>query len=501
MCAGIASSGGAGKALAEWIVNDGPTMDLWTVDIRRFSSQVHNNPKFLSSRVAETLGLHYQITWPKRELVTGRGLRRSPLFDHHRKVGACFGSKFGWERVNFYAPEKDFHLFWTPTVNGAPGGVSMEPYSFGRQWWFDHVRREHTACREGAALFDITSFSKILIQGPHVVPFLQEMCVNNMDVPVGKLVYTTMCNDRGGVESDLTFCRLASDKFLAITSTAQATRDLDWMQSRLSCPEPRFVTLTDVTSSEAVLSLMGPLARRLLLSLSDADLSDEALPFGSSKRMDIGLVNVRAHRISYVGEMGYELYVPTESAVLLYDTLHEGAREEHIPLTNAGYFAIDSLRLEKGYRAWGHDVTPNETPLEAGLGFAIDWSKPEQFIGRAALERQRAEGVRRRLVCVMFDSEEAGEAHPYPYGGEPLFRDGQLVGYLTSAGYGYSLERAVGLAYVSKVNGVGGAGRQGAVDAKWVREGHYEVQIADKKHRVSVSLKPFFDPKGTRMAV
>ena len=479
-------------------------MDLWTVDIRRFSSQVHNNSMFLSSRVAETLGLHYQITWPKRELMTGRGLRRSPLYDHYRRAGACFGSKFGWERVNFFSSETaTYATMGVGSVNeGDKGGaVTMEPYSYGRQWWFDTVGREHLACREGVALFDITSFSKILIQGSGAVELLQELCVNNVDVSVGRLVYTTMCNERGGIETDLTLCRLAPDKYLAVTATSQTTRDISWIQSYINKTSStiRFVTLTDVTSSEAVFSLMGPSARRLLATLTTADLSDDAIPFGSSATIDVGYVNVRAHRISYVGEQGYELYVPTESATLLYESLHEAARLAQIPLTNAGYFAIDSCRLEKGYRAWGHDITPNDTPLEAGLGFAIDWSKSIEFVGKAALLKQKTEGLRRRLVCVKFESEEVGDCHPYPYGGEPLLRNGQLVGYLTSAGYGYSLGKAVGLAYVKGAPSEGST-KAAIVDANYIKEGAYEVQIADRLHKVSVSLRPFFDPKGTKLS-
>ncbi|CAE7558201.1 Sardh, partial [Symbiodinium microadriaticum] len=280
-----------------------------------------------------------------------------------------------------------------------------------------------------------------------------------------------------------------------------ATRDMSWMQSHINRDgtSDRFVILTDVTASEAVFSLMGPLARQLLSSLASADLSDEHFPFNTSASIDVGYVNVRAHRISYVGEQGYELYVPTESAVLLYESLHEAAALQQIPLTNAGYFAIDSCRLEKGYRAWGHDITPNDTPLEAGLGFAIAWDKPVEFIGKAALAKQKAEGVRRRLVSVKFECEDIGDKHPYPYGGEPLLRNGKLVGYLTSAGYGYSLQRAVGLAYIRGSPSESGH-LPAVVDAPFVRDGQYEVLIADKLHKVSVGLKPFFDPKGSRMS-
>jgi sarcosine dehydrogenase len=485
------------------------------VDIRRFNSQVHNNSKFLSARVAETLGLHYQITWPKRELESGRGLRKSPLYSTHERLNACFGSKFGWERVNFYVPS---HQLLPPEQwQTKDSGISMIPYSYGRQWWFDLVGQEHLHCRSSVTVFDITSFSKILVQGEGALTLLQELCVNNVDVNVGKLVYTTMCNSRGGIETDLTICRLQVDQFLLITSTSQGTRDIHWIQSNLynkthgmsgtGSHHHLSVTVSDVTSSESVLSVMGPRSRELLSHLTTHDLSHEAFPFGTSQRIDIGQANVRAHRITYVGEVGYELYIPSETAQLVYDSLFAAAKAYQIPFLPGGYFAIDSLRLEKGYRAWGHDITPNDTPLEAGLGFTIDWNKPHQFIGKEALWEQKQNGVRKKLVSVIIGDRvleipspplAASSSFPYPYGGEPLFRNGVLVGYLTSAGYGYSLQKAIGLAYISSKNLplVDPHGMPPIVDNKFIREGSYEIELSDGRYHCQVTLKPPHDPLG-----
>jgi sarcosine dehydrogenase len=494
VCVGIASSGGAGKALAEWIVNGEPTTDLWSVDIRRFSGRVHNNSSFLSARVAETLGLHYQITWPKRELQSGRLLRRSSVHHLHEANGAIFGSKFGWERVNFFNRHE-----MSGEMRDSRSCFDMTPYSYGPQWWFGLVGEEHRACRASAALFDISSFSKLLLQGADALSALQYLCVNNMDVPIGKLVYTSMCNNRGGIESDVTVCRLATDKFLIVTATSQAVRDTDWITSHLSNGEgrPLFAVITDVTSAEAVLSVMGPRSRELLQCVSTSDLSDNSLPFSFSKIIDIGLANVRAHRITYVGELGYELYIPTESCVLVYETLVNASKSYEIPLTLGGYFAIDSLRLEKGYRAWGHDIGPNDTPIEAGLSFTIAWNKPCTFMGKEALMKQKSQGVSRRLVSVVIhgpSDSSCSSPSPYPYGGEPLYRDNILVGYLTSASFGYTLDRPVGLAYVSPKAPLGSP--PPLVDAKYINDGTYEVELSTGRYRAQVSLKPPYDPLG-----
>jgi 4-methylaminobutanoate oxidase (formaldehyde-forming) len=470
---GIASSGGAGKALAEWIVNKAPTMDLWNVDIRRFGD-CHDNSAFLSSRVAETLGLHYQITWPRRELQSARNIRRSPLYGCHKDLGAVFGSKFGWERVNYYV--------------GRDGKVGA--LSYGRQSWFDQVGVEHKACREGVALFDVTSFSKLMIEGPHATNILQRLCVNNVDVEVGKLVYTSMCNHRGGMESDVTVSRLSKNKFLVITATAQCTRDTQWILSHIMKDE--FATVTDVTSSYAMLALMGPHSRQLLSSISSCDLSKEKFQFGTSQKIDVGMVNVTAHRITYVGELGYELLIPTESALTVYETLQQAAHNLAIPLTNAGYYAIEGLRLEKGYRAWGHDVTPNITPLEAGLAFTIDFKK--EFIGRSALETQKREGIRQRIVSVKFDDSKA-----YAYGGEPIYRNGVLSGYLTSAAYGYTVGSMVGLGILRGLStppNSSDSRKYDIVTPSYINSGNYEVQLNGEMFKVYVSLKCPYDPKG-----
>lgn len=379
----------------------------------------------------------------------------------------------------------------------------MIPYSYGRQWWFDLVGNEHNNCRNNVNLFDITSFSKILIQGKDALNLLQELCVNNIDTDIGKLTYTTMCNSRGGIESDITICRLKYDEFLIITSTSQGTRDIDWIRSNLNKKDNYSVTINDVTSSESVLSLMGPKSRELLSYLTTIDINHESFPFGTSKLIDIGQVNVRAHRITYVGELGFELYIPSEMTQNVYNLLHETAKEKQINLMNSGYFSIDSLRLEKGYRAWGHDITPNETPIEAGLGFTIDWNKKINFLGKDSLLKQKNEGVYKRLVSVIINEpiqqnlNEKSEYLPYsyPYGGEPIYRNNVLVGYLTSAGYGYTLQKSIGLGYISTKN----FDEKVIVDAKFINSGTYEIQLSDGRYSCNVTLKSPYDPKGTKI--
>lgn len=479
---GIASAGGAGKALAEWIANKEPTMDLWTVDVRRFGA-FHNNVSFLNARVSETLGLHYQITWPRRELQSGRNLRRSALFDIHAAGGAVFGNKFGWERVNYYS-DRPANVPITSTT------TPSQDYCYGRQQWFDTVRREVLACRNSLAMFDITSFTKLLVQGRDACKFLQRLAVSNLDVPTGRIVYTSMLNTRGGMESDCTISRLAEDKYLIVSATSQATRDYIWLTQNIA---DEHVVVTDVTSSECVLSLQGPLVKKFLQSFESqtassvsssisAQASITTLPFSHWKYLDIGMCTVRAHRITYVGECGIELYIPTEMTVAVFYALQEQAAATNTGITLAGYYAIEAMRVEKGYRAWGHELTSDISPLEAGLGFTIDWSK--DFIGKNALLLQQKMGLKKRLVCVLFKNSE-----DYAYGGEPLLRNGEIVGYLTSASYGFTVNAMVGMAYVSKEG----------VDLSYIKEGRYAVQCEGRLVDVEVSVKAPFDPKNAKV--
>jgi glycine cleavage system aminomethyltransferase T/glycine/D-amino acid oxidase-like deaminating enzyme len=460
---GIASAGGAGKYLAEWMAEGRPTMDLWSVDIRRFGPWA-NNRTFLRERSAEILGLHYQMAWPNREFATGRGLRQSPLYDRLAARGACFGSKAGWERPNWFASD---------------GAKPVVEYSFGRQNWFDNHATEHRAARERVAVFDQTGFAKFRVHGRDAVRVLQRLCANNMDVPVGKTVYTALLNDRGGFESDLTAIRIATDEYYVVSGTAQAVRDRDWIGRNVE-PNER-MDVVDITEAFAVLGVMGPRARTLLARLTDADLSNEAFPFGTAQTIDLGRATVRAVRITYVGELGWELHIPTAQATLVYDALTEAGRD--LGLTDAGHYAINSLRLEKGYAAWGAELTPDDTPLEAGLGFALAWDK--SFLGREALLRQRAAGVKRRLVLFVLQ-----DPAPVLWGGEPFYRDGRPVGYTTSGSYGHTVGGAVAQGYVAD---------EGGVDEAFVRTGRYELEVSGQRYPAAAHLRAAYDPSRKRI--
>jgi 4-methylaminobutanoate oxidase (formaldehyde-forming) len=462
--AGIASAGGAGRALAEWIVDGRPSADLWPVDIRRFA-RVQANAAWIRERVREIPGLHYAIAWPFREFESGRNVRRSPLYDRLAARRACFGAKMGWERANWFAPE---------------GVEPRTQYAWAFPNWFPHAAAEHRAAREAVAVWDQTSFSKFLLEGPDAEAVLQRLCVNDVAVQPGRIVYTGMLNDRGGYESDLTVSRVADDAYFIVTGTAQTTRDFAWI--RCNIPEEARARLTDVTSAWAVLGVMGPRSRTLLVRLTDADLSNEAFPFSTSQEIPLGRVFVRAMRITYVGELGWELYVPTESAVAVYDLLkHAG---EDLGFRDAGFYALDSLRMEKAYRAWGRDVTPDDTPIEAGLEWAVRYEKNPAFLGRDALLRQKAAGVRKRLVSFTLDDPKG-----FPLGDEPIIRDGEMCGWLTSAAYGHSLGRAVGMGYLRHAE---------PIDRAWVEAGNYEIEIAGERYRATAHLRPPFDPKGER---
>jgi 4-methylaminobutanoate oxidase (formaldehyde-forming) len=462
---GIASAGGAGKALAEWIAAGEPTMDLWPVDIRRFAA-FNGNDRWLKDRVAEVLGLHYKMPWPNRELETARPLRRSPLYDRLKAKNAVFGNKMGWERANVFAP--------------AAAEAALD-YSYGRARWFPWSAAEHRAAREAVAIFDQTSFSKFLLQGRDAEAALQRLCANDVAVPPGRMVYTGLLNPRGGYESDLTVTRLAADRYFIVTGSAQTTRDADWIRRNIA-PEAHAV-LTDVGSAYAVLSIMGPRARELLARVTKADVSNAAFPFATMREIDLGYATVLAGRITYVGELGWELYVPSEFAVAVYEALGEAGRD--LGLRDAGYYAIDSLRLEKGYRAWGRELTPDVTPWEAGLGFAVKLDKPG-FIGREALVAAKAQPLARRVVALALDDPE-----PIAWGGELVVRDGRPAGEVTSAAYGHTLGRTVCLALVH----AGGA----PVDAAWLKSGAWKVDIAGQRVRATVHTQAPHDPRGERI--
>ena len=461
---GIASAGGAGKYLAEWIVNTEPSIDLWSVDIRRFGRAM-NNRAFLRERVTEVLGLHYQMAYPNREPTTGRNLRLSPLHTHLEAAGASFGQKAGLERPNWFSMD---------------GKVEVE-YSWGKQNWFESHALEHRAARETVAVFDQSGFAKLELQGADALTVLQRLCANEIDVPVGRAVYTAMLNARGGFESDLTVLRLSATDFRLITGSSQAVHDADWIRRNILPLEQ--ITLTDVTESYAVIGVMGPNARTLLERLTDTDVSHEGFPFGTSKNLELGSSSVLAVRITYVGEQGWELHVPASQAVQVYSALMlEG---QDLGIANAGHYAINSLRLEKGYRAWGADISPEDTALEAGLGFAVHWDK--EFIGKAALLEQKAKGLTRMLVSFVLENPE-----PVLWGSEPILRGGTAVGYTTSGSYGHTLGAAVGLGYVKNSSGV---------NAAWVREGKYEIIINGQKFATKQFLRSPYDPERKKILV
>ncbi|NUR30464.1 MAG: FAD-dependent oxidoreductase [Catenulispora sp.] len=462
--AGIASAGGAGLALAEWIVSGEPERDLSSVDVRRFA-KFHDNEAWLRERVKEALGLHYVMPWPNKELESARPLRRSPIHHLLERQGAVFGNKMGWERANYF---------------DADGGAPSVEYSFGRQNWFGLAAAEQRATRERVAIFDQTSFSKYVLKGRDAEAVLDHLCTADMAVPVGRAVYTGMLNERGGYESDFTATRVGADEYLIVTGSAQTTRDFDFIERRL--PADARVALVDVTSASAVLGDMGPDARRLLESVSKADFSNTAFPFGTSRVVDIGYATVRATRITYVGELGWELYVPAEFAVGVYETLKDAGSA--FGISDGGYYAIEAMRVEKAYRAWGRELTPDDNPVEAGLLFACKLGADKDFRGRAAVEKARAEGVTRRLAAFVLDDPD-----PVLWGSELILRDGEPVGSLTSGTYGATLGASVGMGYVS---------RDGVVDAEWLRAGRYEIEVAGTRHAATLHLRAPYDPLGTR---
>ena len=457
---GIAGAGGAGRALAEWIVAGAPTQDLTAYDPRRFLPR-HAEPAFLVERMRELVGLHYAIAWPNREPATARDLLRSPVHERLAARGACFGAKMGWERVNWLAP------------------AGVEPrteYAFARQHWLPHVAREHRAARERAALFDQTSFGKLVVEGPDALALLGRLAANDVDVPVGRVVYTPSLNERGGYESDLTVSRVGAERWFVVTGSAQRVRDLDWIRRHA----PAGVRVSDETEAWATLGLMGPSARDVLRRASDAALDNAAFPYGSVRDIVVAGVAVRAIRVSYVGELGWELYVPIAGAAEVWDALmREG---DVVP---AGYYALDALRIEKGYRAWGRELTPDDTPLEAGLGFTVRLDKRGGFVGRDALAAQQARGVSRRLLLFAL-----ADAQTVVWGDEPIWRDGRLVGVLTSAAHGHTIGRPVAMGYVACE---AGAAAESLLDAR------YEIDIAGVRVPATPALRPWHDPKGERL--
>ncbi len=463
---GIEFGAGAGRALAEWIVEGEATMDLSFVDVARFHP-FQNNLAYLRVRAGESLGLHYQPHYPYKQRMAGRPVRASVLHERWAVRRACFGEAMGWERPLWFAPE---------------GVEPVNVYSHHRPNWFDYTAAECRAAREAAVVFDQSSFGKHLVQGRDACAALQRLCAGNIDRPVGKLVYTHMLNTRGGIETDITVNRLAEDRFLIISSATTHPLDKAWIERHLGADER--VSLADVTGAYAVLSVQGPRSRELLVRLSDADLSNQAFPFATSQVIDIGYAQVIANRLTYVGELGWELHVLTEFAPDVADRLL--AEGGNVGLVPAGYHALEHLRLERAYREYELDLTPEDTPLEAGLGFTVAFDKLGGFMGRDALLAQKEAGpLTKRLVAFALDDPEPVLVHD-----ELIWQDGTIVGYISSGAYGFTVGRSVGLGYVHHDAGV---------TSELLAAGGFEIEIAGVRYPAQASLRPFYDPTGERV--
>ena len=445
---GIQSAGGAGMAIAHWVTEGAPPFDIHDVDIRRFEDFQSSEP-YLRDRTVEALGLLYAPHWPHRTYETARGIRRSPLHERLHTAGASFVDLNGWERPAFFArPEL--------------GIETAHQYSWGREHWHEANAIEHRAVREQVGLFDLTSFAKLSVSGVDAAAVLEELSAGAVAGAVGGSVYTQWLNEKGGIEADCTISRISQHEFWVIGGAGTRVRDLTTLQRAV---KGRSASVVDLTSAYACLALMGPNARAVLSLLTESDLSDDSFPFASNREIRVGSAVVLANRMSYVGELGWELYVPTEFAVHVFDLL-VGAGAAH-GLELCGYYTLNSLRFEKGYRHWGHDITPDDTPIEAGLSFAVAWDKDADFTGRAALEAQRAVGASQRLVQVKLLQEDSPEAK-YLHHNEPLFRNGERVGYVTGGVWGHTVGAAIGMAI---------AIRGHRVDKAWIEDGTWEVEL------------------------
>jgi 4-methylaminobutanoate oxidase (formaldehyde-forming) len=452
---GLAGAGGMGQLVAEWIIEGIPSLDVWEMDSRRFGGN-YESREYTLARTVEIYSTYYDVKYPGHERQAGRPLLVSPTYVRTKELGAVFGEKSGWERVNWFEP------------NAASGDEALRPRGWAGRLWSPAIGAEHLACRTTAALFDETSFAKIEISGEQADDFLEHLCDNRVARDVGAITYTQMLNERGGIECDFTVTRLAEDRFRIVTGTAFGRHDLAWI--RLHAPDD--VKVEDVTSKYACLGLWGPASRAILQPLATEELT---FPYMRARELTVGRVPCLALRVTYVGELGWELYCPTESGLDLWDTIWEAGQAHG--LAGGGYKAIDSLRLEKGYRVWGSDITPEDTPFEAGLGFAVKLDK-EDFIGRAAL--LAAPEPTRRLACLVLDDPRS-----VALGSEPVCVDGEIVGRVTSGGYGYTVERSIAYAYLPASSATPGTRVEAEIFGRWV-----EGAVADE---------PLFDPKGERI--
>ena len=460
---GIAGAGGIGRQMASWIVDGEPELDLWRMDIRRFGP-AYRSLDYTLARSIENYATYYDIHYPNEERQAGRPLRTSPTYELLGELGASFGEKGGWERPNWFES------------NAAAGDEAWRPRGWAGEHWSPAIGAEALATRTTAALFDETSFAKIEVSGPGAVAFLGQMCANDVDRPVGTITYTQLLNTRGGIEADLTVTRTGETSFLIVTGTAVGNHDAAWLRKHL--PEDRSVTLRDITAARVCFGLWGPRARDILQPLTRDDLSNAAFPFLTAREITVGSVPLFALRVTYVGELGWELYAPTEYGRALWTALWDVGRP--YGMVAAGYRAIDALRIEKGYRVWSSDITPDETPFEAGLGFAVALDKELEFIGRDALVTAKAAGPRKRLRCLVLDDPRS-----VCLGNEPVRVDGEVVGRVTSGGYGFAVERSIAYAYLPPDRAAFGTRGEIEVFGDWIG--------------FEVVREPLYDPESARI--
>ena len=465
---GIQAAGGAGKYLAEWIVGGEPPCDLWEVDIRR-NDPFQNNKLYLANRVTETLGYLYENHFPYHQYETGRGLRKTPLYEFYKDRGACFGEVAGWERANWFVPKEMI------------GKVEAKyEYSWGRQNWFEFQKLEQQAIRESVGVYEMSSYAKIRVKGSDAMDYLQMICANDVDIEIGKLAYTQWLNHRGGIEADVTVSRLDHDDFLIVSGTMCLNRDMHWLRKNM--PKNANCSLFDATSSEGCLAIMGPNSRDLIQSLTDTDMSNESFPFANVRNIEVGMANVRAHRITYVGELGWELYFPIEFSNYVADLIDSVG--EKYSLRYCGMHTVDSCRIEKAYRHFGHDITDEDHVIDAGLGFAVKLQKTTskfgKFIGYDAVEAKKTSGYEKRVMQFLLSNPELMLYH-----NEPILKNGDIVGYLTSGTYSHTLGGAVGLGYVTCLPN---ESHEDILNAE------YSIEVEGVVEKAKASLKPMYDP-------
>jgi 4-methylaminobutanoate oxidase (formaldehyde-forming) len=464
---GILMGGGVGKVMAQWIVDGIAPVDVTDIDIARvFPFQ--GNQKYLTDRTVETLGWQYKLIFPNTTMETARNIRKTAIHEQLARAGAFFSEGMGWEIPDWYAP------------NGVE--AKIDKYTWGRQNWFECLAEEHKACREDVIIMDVTSMSKFLVQGRDAAKVLNNICANNVAVPLGKIVYTQWLNERGGIEADLTVTRLAEDKYFIVSAGDFYTHDLYWLKKHIPSEAHAFVT--DVTSGYTLLNIQGPKSRALLSKITSADLSNYAFPYMSAQEIDINYARVQSLRITYEGELGWELYVPTEFSAHVYESVVEAGQE--LGLRHAGFQALNSLRIEKAYLEYAHDMDNMDTPLEAGLTFAVRFDKPGGFIGRDALLHRKESGPPKyRIVQFLLEDPE-----PLLYGHEVIYRDSKIVGHLETGAYGFTLGGAMGMGFVENEAGA---------TRDFINSGSYEIDIAGERYPAKASLRPMYDPKGIRI--